>query len=180
MNDTTIAIIFLVGIFVVLPIGLLFTRDKISELIRQKRNSPVKQIAERNEYEQKILSPDWSFYERHLLRAVPEQLKELWSDGELVKRGDFDYDEENWVSTFNPLTEETLREQKEIFEKEIIPILTTGFGDPVYLKPGPKEKNRLYITFHDGGNTDVFEENLDRFVKKLKSQLCGSGQLDII
>ena len=126
--------------------------------------------AERKEYEMKILSPDWSFYEKHLSRAVPEKLKEFWSDSHLVTNGGFDYDEENWISTFNPLTEESLIENKEVFEKEIVPILTTGFGDPVYLKPGEAEKNRLYITFHDGGHTQVFEEDIDLFLKKLKSQ----------
>jgi len=170
MNDTTITILFLIGIFVALPIGLLFLRDRISDFLWTKRNPPEKMEAERKEYEMKILSPDWSFYEKHLSRAVPEKLKELWSDSHLVTNGGFDYDEENWISTFNPLTEASLIENKEVFEKEIVPILTTEFGDPVYLKPGEAEKNRLYITFHDGGDTQVFEEDIDLFLEKLKSQ----------
>ena len=168
MNDTTITIFFLIGIFVVLPIVLLFLRDKISAFLWEKRNPQERLEAERKEYEIKILSPDWNFYEKHLSRAVPKKLKEMWSDSHLVTSGGFDYDEENWISTFNPLTEESLIEHKEVFERDIVPILTTGFGDPVYLKPGEAEKNRLYITFHDGGDTDVFEEDLDLFVKKTK------------
>lgn len=169
------AILFLVGILVVLPIGLLFLRDRISDLIWQKRNPPKKLEAQRKELEKRILSPDWDFYERHLSRPVPLQLKELWAQSEIVTSGGFDYDEDNWVSTFNPLTEETLIEHKNVFEREIVPILTTGFGDPVYLKPGEGERNRLYITFHDGGDTEVFEEDIDLFVKKLKSQPSESG-----
>ncbi|MGB0744539.1 MAG: hypothetical protein ACPGSB_08430 [Opitutales bacterium] len=170
MNDTAITIFFLIGIFVILPLGLLFLRDRISDFFWKKRNPPEKLEADRKEYEIKILSPDWSFYENHLSRSVPGELKELWSDSTLVTSGGFDYDGENWVSTFNPLSEETLIEHKQVFEREIVPILTTGFGDPVYLKPGATEVNRLYITYHDGGDTEVFEEDITSFVKKLKSQ----------
>jgi hypothetical protein len=170
MYDTTLSILLLVGIFVVLPIGLLFLRDRISDLIWSKRNPPEKLEAERKEIEKRIIAPDWDFYQEHLSRPVPPQLKELWSDSDLVTSCGVDYDEDNWISTFNPLTKENLIEHKEVFDIEIVPILTTGFGDPVYLKPGSNEADCLYITYHDGGETAVFEESVDQFVKTLKAK----------
>ena len=56
--------------------------------------------------------------------------------------------------------------------------MTAGFGDPVYLGPGHDEIDHLYITCHDGGDTEIFEDSVDEFVRKLRNQPVGVGYGD--
>lgn len=168
--ETVLVAIVALGSFLGLAIAFLYTRDKVSKFIWHTKNPPEKLEKERKEYEEKIKQPDWNFYERHLERSVPTQLKELYQNENLITSGGFNYNESFDVSTFEPINAQALAEAKKVFEKNILPILSTGFGDAVYLKPGKNEENKIYITYLDGGDTEIFENSIDDFVRKLKSQ----------
>jgi hypothetical protein len=170
MKDILLTVLFIGVIFVGLPFLIIILKDKIWKRSQRRKNPPEKVQQERKEHEEKIKNPDWIFYERYLQRPVPKQLKSLFEDKALIVSGGFDYDDTS-ISSFEAIHEENLLGEDLGFNPPIVPIAFDEFGDSIYLKPGAKEDNILYITYHDGGDTEVFEASLDEFVRKVRRSL---------
>jgi hypothetical protein len=124
---------------------------------------------ERRAYEEQILKPDWEFYERHLERPAPAALRELYADRELVANGALEYGDGHGISTFNPLNEQGLLDTREQLDSDIVAIATSDCGDPIYLRPGAKEPDTVYLTCHDADKTEVFAESVAAMVRKLRA-----------
>ena len=126
MSDTVIATILIIAIFFGLPVCILLFRDRISTALWNRRNPPEKLAADRRTHEERILHPDWDFYERHLQRPAPPALRALYADRTLVTtRGlDFVNDEgfEDTISTFEPLDEQGLVETRPWLGFDVIAI----------------------------------------------------------
>ena len=168
MSGTTIGIVLGMVLLFGLPVLVLLLRDRIESLLWRRRNPPEKLAADRLAYENRILHPDWDFYERHLQRPVPEALRELYSDHSLVVAQDLDCGEDEYISSFAPLDEQGLIETRPWLSFEAVSIATSDFGDPIYLRPGPSEPNAVYITCHDGGGTEQIAADVDAFLKRLR------------
>ena len=125
--------------------------------------------AERHAYEELILRPDWTFYENHLQRPVPTPLRELYSDRALVTAGGFVYSKEIGISTFEPLNEQYLLDTLEQLGFNVIAVATSDCGDPIYLRPGSGEPDKVYLTFHDSGETIVVADTVAAFLAQLRS-----------
>ena len=133
-----------------------------------KEPSREEEAAERQEYEKRILEPDWEFYERHLQRPVPTALRELYADRALVTAGGLKYDKRGWINTFHPLREEGLLDTRDEMGTDIVAFATSECGDPIYLRPGASEADTVYITYHDGGETEVFAESVAAMLETLR------------
>ena len=125
-------------------------------------------LVERGAYEDRILRPDWEFYERHLRRPVPPALRELYSDRRLVTGQVLTLRDELDIGTFESLEECGLIEMPQENCDEVIAIATTCFGDLIYLRPGPAESDKVYLTYHDSGQTEVLAESVDDLLAKLR------------
>ena len=66
MSDTTKSVIVLVGLLLALPFLMLWLRDRVSRAAWWRRNPPEQLAADRRAYEERLLRPDWAFYEPHL------------------------------------------------------------------------------------------------------------------
>ena len=75
------------------------------------------------------------------------------------------------ISAFQPLDDEAIREATDALGFEAVPIATTDVGDMVYLRPGAAEGDTLYVTYHDGGGTEVFAGS----VEAMKAALRGTA-----
>jgi hypothetical protein len=84
LSDAITAVILIAALFIGLPVLILWLRDRVAGSRRARRNPPEKIAADRRGYEQRILRPDWEFYERHLQRPAPLALRELYADRKLV------------------------------------------------------------------------------------------------
>ncbi len=161
-------IILIVALFVGLPFGILRLRDHIKEARRRRRNPPEKVASDRRAYEERILHPDWEFYERHLERPVPPALRDLYADRALVIMQGLDYSDDERISTFGALDEQGLLDTRPWLGFEAVAIATSDIGDPIYLRPGASEADTLYITHHDGGDTEVFAESVGSMLESLR------------
>jgi hypothetical protein len=131
--------------------------------------SPEQLAAERQAYEDRILRPDWEFYERHLQRPAPAALRELYADRALVTSGGLDYSKAGGISTFNPLSEEGLLDTREQVGSDVVAFATSGCGDPIYLRPGASETDKVYIAYHDDlGNVQVFADSVAEMLERLR------------
>lgn len=177
VNDVAIivlTVLSLLVLFVGLPVAILWLRDRVSNA-RRGRRTPAKLPADRHAYEERILQPDWKFYEHHLQRPVPAALRELYSDRALVTGQNLTYSKQESISTFGVLDEEDMLDTKPWLGFDAVAIATSDFGDPIYLRPGPSETDTVYITHHDGGDTEVFAESTAFMVAKLR-QACRDPQ----
>jgi hypothetical protein len=168
MSDTITTVVFLVALFVGLPLFILWVRDRVSNARWQRRNPREKLTADRAAYEERILSPDWTFYERHLQRPAPAALRELYADRALVTARGLDYSDLELITTFEALDARGLLDTSPWLGFEAVAIATGQFGDPIYLKPGGSEGDAVYITHHDGGDTEVFAESVATMLERLR------------
>jgi hypothetical protein len=167
MNDTTKSIIGLVALLVGVPVGILGLRDLVNRARHGRRNTPEKVAAERRAFEERLFHPDWEFYERHLQRPAPAALRELYADRALLTAS-LDYDEGEVINTFNPLDEQGLLDTGEWLGFDVVATATSDFGDPIYLRPGRAEPDTVYITHHDGGDTEKFAESVAAMLERLR------------
>lgn len=168
MIDTIGTIVAIVVLFVGVPVGILWLRDRVSRARWRGRNTPVKIDAERQAYEERLLHPDWEFYQRHLQRPTPAALRDLYADRVLVLAQDLDLTEGERISTFGALDEPALLDTRAWLGFDAVAIATSDLGDPIYLRPGPSEADTVYVTHHDGGDTEVFFDSVASLLKKLR------------
>jgi hypothetical protein len=124
--------------------------------------------AERQATEALILQPNWEFYERHLERSAPAALRTLYADRKLVTRCALAYASGVGINTFVPLDERGLLDTCELLGYGIVPFALSDCGDPIYLRPGATEPDIVYITYHDGGDTEVLAESVDAMLVELR------------
>ena len=160
--------LIIVLMFIGLPVVILATKDRIARARRNRPNQRSKHAAERQAYEQRILAPDWSCVERHLGRPVPQALRELYANRALVTVRDLRYSTEYTLSTFEALDEQAMADTRTWLGFEAVALASTQEGDAIYLRPGPSDTNVVYLTHHDGGDTEVFAPTLYELVETLR------------
>jgi hypothetical protein len=168
MADTVITVLVLVLLFIGLPASLLRIIDR--KRAGRARHPSGSHLAEREAHERRILAPDWPCVERHLRRPPPQALRDLYADRSLVNRRDLQYDDDRLVSTFEPLDEEAMTETTRSLGFDAVVIPMTDFGDALYLRPGATEADRVHVTYHDGGDTEVFTESIEQMLVVLRQR----------
>lgn len=168
MSDSAKSIIGIVALLVGLPAGILWLRDRVNRIRYRRRNPPEKVAAERRALEERLFHPDWEFYERHLQRPPPAALRELYADRALLTAPALDYDDGGVINTFGALDQQGLLDTREWLGFDVVAIATSDFGDPIYLRPGPSEPDTVYITHHDGGDTEVFAGSVGAMLERLR------------
>ena len=169
MNDSVPTVLAIGLIFVGLPILLLVLRDRAAASQRSRARA-----AEQQSHDRRLLNPDWANVERHLQRPVPPALRELYADRALVTGRDLRWSEDRMISAFEPLDEEAILDAARTFGFPAVPIATTDFGDLVYLRPGAAEGDVVYVTYHDGGDTEVFADSVAAMVATVRK---GNGSV---
>jgi hypothetical protein len=167
-QDITIIIVNTLLVIAVLMFCLMWFIEPISRVFWRWRNPPEKIEAERKAYQQRVRQPDWAFYEQHLQRPVPAVLRELYADHALILAEDIDYSEEQWLSGFGAIQPVDLQKYRELLGHDLVAIAGALGDDPIYLRPGPTEPNVVYVTYHDGGDTEPFAPDVETFVKTVR------------
>jgi hypothetical protein len=168
MADTVITVLVLVLLFIGLPVSLLRIIDR--KRTGRARGPSGSHVAEREAYARRILAADWVSVERHLRRPPPQALRDLYADRRLVTQRDLKYDDDRLVSTFEPLDEKAMLESSRSLGFDAVVIATTDFGDAVYLRPGATEADTVHVTYHDGGDTEVFAESIEQMLVVLRQR----------
>ncbi len=81
--DSAKIALFLIGIFIGLPLVILLIRDRFS----QHSNKVV--VDNSNRLDQRLLNPDFAALEQHYDHALPAALVAIYKDDQEVIRGDF-------------------------------------------------------------------------------------------
>ena len=170
MTDTIASVLVIGLIFVGLPLLILRVRDRATKVRRLRGDSPEARIAERQAYERRILQPDWASAERHLQRPVPQGLRDLYADRALVTAQDLQYTMDHSISTFEALDEQAFAYAQSWLGFAAVAFATNDAGDTIYLRPGSGEIDVVYLTHHDGGDTEVFAESAEEMLRVLRQR----------
>jgi hypothetical protein len=167
MSERVTTVLAIVLLFIGAPVLVLLIIDRRRNH-RRREAPPATRLAERQTDEQRILNPDWTAVEHHLRRPVPQALRDLYADRELIVRRDLRYADDHVISSFEPLDEQAIQDATHWLGFEMVAIATTEFADTVYLRAGAAETGNVYLTHHDGGDTEVFAESVSEMFATLK------------
>lgn len=131
--------------------------------------SPEQLAGELQAYEEALLQPDWTFYEHYLKRPIPTALRELYADRDLVTDGVIHYDKNVRINAFAPVNEQCLLDTRERIGIAVLAIARSDCGDPIYLRPGPTERDKIYLTYHDDDKTIVVADSVAAFLEQLRN-----------
>ena len=95
-------------------------------------------------------------------------MRELYSDHALIVTQGIDYTQAECISTFEPLDEQGLIDSRPWLGFDAVAIATNDAGDPIYLRPGPTESDAVYLTSHDGGETEELAPDVATFRQCLR------------
>ena len=129
--------------------GTLFFTLLLRDYLWRRRHPPEEEAAERKALEERILSPDWTFYDRHLQRPAPAALQELFADRRLVTSCGLKFTKSDGISSFNPLDEDSLLDTADQLGYDVVPFATSDCGDAIFLRPGTDQSDTVYIAYHD-------------------------------
>ena len=135
---------------------------------RKRSQRAQDQLDQRAQLLQRLQNPDWQFFAEHLQRPVPAPLKRLFANAALVGHiGKPLQSGEIYVTAFEPLDGQAVVDAEEWLGFEILPFASSD-GDLIYLRPGPVQADSVYITYHDGAETEVLAEDVEAFVSALE------------
>lgn len=146
-------------------VGFCLCSDWFMNVAFRRRNPPEKLAAEKRAYEERLLHPDWAFYERHLQRSAPPALRALYGDHNLLLSDERPYDEGH-VIRFCALDELARDECFSWLRLDAVPFANSN-DDLIYLRPGAAEPDTVFITYHDGGDTEVLAPDFSTFCERL-------------
>lgn len=168
MGDQIATVLAILAVFVALPVALLWAKDRITRARRDSPRARAARAAERQAYEQRILQPDWALAERYLQRSIPVALRDLYADRSLITARDLDYSIHHSISTFEALDAPAFAQAKKWLGVDGVVFATSDMGDSIYLRTGPSQENAVYLTRHDGGDTEVIAQSIDDMVETLR------------
>jgi hypothetical protein len=157
MRDTIASVLMIALIFVGVPVLILLVRVRMR---RAGRESPKTHA--------RLLQPDWACVERHLRRRVPRALRDVYADHTLVTARDLPYSTDHSIGSFEPLDEQAMADATGWLGFEAVAFATTDAGDMIYLRPGVSEADIVYLTRHDGGDTEILAAKLEELLDTLR------------
>jgi len=161
MSVALIGAVYLLVVFGVAVVALM-ARDRFKAARWRKRNPPERVAEERRRFERRLMTPDWLFYAEHLQRPVPAALVSWFANAKAVTETHaFD----DSLIDFLPIDRDALRESWVVAG---VVAFAESNGDPIYLKPGSNADESVFITFHDGGDTELLARSVEQFLTRLK------------
>lgn len=161
------AFVILLGIVAVIAIAVItcWLWDRVT----LGPNKPESQ----EEYNRRLLNPDFAALERHFGCTIPQAIRDLYADSELILKKDLlirSGNEEFEIDYFTPADVEGAESWWPAEQRKFI-LADTGFGDPYYVELSLTQPNPLpvYVLYHDGGDTFKVTDSLEEFVARCRS-----------
>jgi SMI1/KNR4 family protein SUKH-1 len=163
------AILLLILSVILLAIAVCWLWDRIT-LGPQKPWS-------QEEYDQRLLNADFEALERHFGCNIPQAIRELYADSELIlkkalqvrppqAREDM---EEFYVAFFVPADARQSESWWPPEDRKFV-IADTGHGDPYYVELSLRQPDSLpvYVHYHDFGDTLKVSDSLEEFIESCR------------
>ena len=171
MSLAVLAIVYLASLLA-MAVVILVVFDRISALISRIRNPPALLAEQKHLFESRVHSPDWTFLESQLQRPVPPALRRVFSPEFLSAPALYFGDIHIALAPIDPAA---------LDENWIVPgVVPFAYsdGDPIYLKPGPTTADSVFITYHDGNDTEQLTSEMEAFAAGLRPATQRWGEAD--
>ena len=112
--------------------------------------------------ESRVRAPDWGFLESQLQRPVPPALQALFRSNFISAPALYFGETYLFLS---PIDCAALDENWVL--RGVVPFAYSE-ADPIYLKPGPTTANAVFITYHDGNDTEELAPSIEAFTAGLR------------
>jgi hypothetical protein len=165
-RQTTVSVALIGAVYLLVVFGAavlaLMARDRLKAARWRRRNPPERLAEDRRRFERRLVTPDWLFYAEHLQRPVPAALVAWFTNTEAVTDT---YAFDDYLIDFVPIDRDVLR------DAWVVPgivAFAASNGDPIYLKPGTGADESVFITFQDGGDTELLARSVEQFLTSLQ------------
>jgi SMI1 / KNR4 family (SUKH-1) len=122
-----------------------------------------------------VQRPRWDTVEALLGHPVPDVLRALYADRDLLASSQLlvldpalgsEHDEAWWISQFTPADERALVPELESIPPGAFTFACNEFGDPYYVRLGelPDGDGPVMVHHHDGGDTELVAPSLRAFL----------------
>ncbi len=175
MKDTIFTLLFLVALFVVLPLSILLLRDKI--LRSSKKRTPEQILARAHAYHKRLVNPQQALVEAEMGAFLPQRLIAMYADRELVLSenhnvcppGKDPKKSSEWIDSFLPLDSEG---QKYACDLELLAnakgffFARDGCGNFYWVPVSDTRQPDAPVFFacHDPWGNEKVAESLDQFL----------------
>lgn len=164
--DWVLAIMFLIGLFVVLPVVLLLIRDRI--FFPRPTREQIEEHGRR--FRERLRNPDFLSLEEHFGCRAPEALRRLHQDKDEVLRGDFlvvppgakEESEFHYVCYFCPVDADSIKDVLPGLEKYFA-FADDGGGNGYLIDPTLDDPPVLYHD-HESGEIEKVCDSLSEFL----------------
>jgi hypothetical protein len=123
----------------------------------------------------RLLTPQWDVVAGHLKRPVPEVVRSLYANKDLITSFDLlvlppgvgEDRNAGWnVNEFVPADLQSIVMTMETIPYGTLCFATNEYGDPYYVQVGAAEDGDgpVYVRYHDGGDTELVAPSLKEFL----------------
>jgi hypothetical protein len=173
MKDTLVALLALVTLFVLLPVLILWARDRIQALLG--RETPAQREACLKAWRERLLDPNPEEVEALRGGMLPHKLLDMYADSNLVLSQDFDVcpagrdpNVKPWrIGEFLPLRKQDQQSTWDLTEfGKACCFANNGMGDFYWVPMSPERLGDapVYIIWHDGWNNEKVADSLSEFL----------------
>lgn len=175
MKDAILAILFVFGLFLALPVFILWLRDKVVHSLRKRTPGQIE--ARMHAYRERLVNPQQALVEAEIGALLPERLIAMYADRELVLSqnlsicapGKDPEKSSEWIDDFLPLD---LEGQKYTCDLELL-ANAKGFcfaGDGcgnfywVPLSDTRQSDSPVFFACHDPWGNEKVADSLEEFL----------------
>lgn len=179
MKDAILAVLFLLALFVLLPVAILWLRDKI--FYSSRKRTPEQVQAGWEAYRERLLHPQQTNVEAELGALLPQRLIALYADRKLIlgqkigicPPGKDPKNSTEWIDNFLPLDWEG---QKHTCDLELLATAKgfcfagDGFGNFYWVPVSDTRQPDAPVFFacHDPWGNEKVADSLDEFLAWLR------------
>lgn len=167
MKDAIYTVLAILGIFVILPLLILWLRDKLFH--RPMTEEQMDEYSRR--FRKRLANPDFGVLEQHFGCGLPLPLKQLYANSDELSRGDFEVvppdgrnsTDPTYVAFYNPADAESL---KYTFHDGDIyfAFADDGCGNAYIIDPRETDPPVLFHD-HETGEIEPVAPSLSQFMK---------------
>ena len=162
-------ILFIVSVFVILPIGILWLRDALA----RKKRSPEQVAHDLAERSEKLSNPDFPGMEQFLGVALPREIIEFYNNT-FIQMTDIELVDPKNVENIWQLSHFFPAHPSEYVNmwdetKQKFCIAESPFGDPYFVELTEPDLP-VYMYYHDGSDTEKVADSLREFVSWMEEK----------
>ena len=167
MKDVIFTVLAIVGIFIALPILIVWLRDKVVDrpTTKEQRDEYSRRFRER------LANPDFGALEQHYGCTLPIPLKQLYTNSEELSRGEFEVvpphgrtpDDAPYVAFYNPADAESLTHTFHDGDAYFA-FADDGCGNTYLIDPRGTDPPVLFHD-HETGEIEAVAPSLSEFMK---------------